>query len=90
MATQLASVFEQLLERALQLPLHQRIELAEALFESVDDEDPAALESAWAEEIKRRVEEVNSGDAELIPADVVFARARAHVDKVASARALAR
>ena len=90
MATQLVSVFKELLERALQLPIHQRIELAEALFDSVDDEDPVALEASWTEEIKRRVEEVESGEAELIPADVVFARARAQVDKIASTRALAR
>lgn len=85
MATRLEATPQQLLERALRLPIQQRIDLAEGLFDSVDEEDPAALEAAWAEEIKRRVEEIDSGEAELIPADVVFARTRARLTQISDA-----
>jgi putative addiction module component (TIGR02574 family) len=34
------------------------------------------IEAAWAEEIKRRLEEVESGTAKLIPAEEVFAEIR--------------
>ncbi|HEX2078632.1 MAG TPA: addiction module protein [Longimicrobium sp.] len=87
--------YEQLLEKALALTPEQRIQLAQELLESVewedeDDEDPAAVEAAWADEIKRRVEELDSGLAEPTPAAEVFARARERVRAVADAHASAR
>jgi hypothetical protein len=35
------------------------------------------VEAAWAEEIQRRVEEIQNGTVELIPADEVMAGLRA-------------
>lgn len=70
----------------LRLPSHERRGLAEDLFVSVDDEDPVEFEAAWAEEIKRRVEEFDAGTAELIPAEQVFADALARVEQIAKAR----
>lgn len=81
---------DELREKALELPAHERIELAHDLLDSVDDaredEDPAEVEAAWADEIKRRVEEVDTGVAETAPAAEVFARARAQVRAIAEAR----
>jgi putative addiction module component (TIGR02574 family) len=37
--------------------------------------DPA-VEAAWAEEVKRRIDELDSGRVQGIPAEQVFARAR--------------
>lgn len=74
---------QELREQMMELPPHQRVELAYELFESVDedelDEDPAAVEAAWADEIKRRVDEYDAGLVTGIPADEVFAKARALV-----------
>ena len=36
----------------------------------------ASVDEAWAEEIKRRMEELDSGKVQAIPAEQVFARAR--------------
>jgi putative addiction module component (TIGR02574 family) len=83
MATVLSMTWEQLLEKALQLPSADQEQLARALYENLadededDDEDPAEVEAAWAEEIERRVEEIRNGTVETIPADVVFAEMRA-------------
>ncbi len=85
MATQLDLTVEQLLAQALHLPVDQRIELGETLIDSVDEEDPSALETAWAAEMKRRAEEIDSGEAEMAPTGVVLAHARARVEQVASA-----
>jgi putative addiction module component (TIGR02574 family) len=41
------------------------------------DETPSDVEAAWAEEIKRRIDELDAGLVSSIPADEVFARARA-------------
>jgi putative addiction module component (TIGR02574 family) len=87
--------YEQLLEKALTLTPEQRINLAHELLDSVewedeDEDDPAAVEAAWADEIKRRVEELDSGLAETTPAAEVFARARERVRAIADMRATAR
>lgn len=47
----------------------------EAPSAAADDSDD--VEHAWAEEIQRRLAEVDAGTAELIPAEVVFAELRA-------------
>jgi putative addiction module component (TIGR02574 family) len=86
MATQVSMTLEELREKALQLPPHERIELAEDLFESVDDEDPAAVEAAWADEIQRRAEDFDAGRAESSSIADVIGRAREHVKRVAEAR----
>ena len=36
----------------------------------------AAIDQAWAEEAERRVDEIDSGKARLIPGEEVFARLR--------------
>jgi len=49
--------------------------LAEELLATVQEVDSAA-EAAWDEGIKRRIEEIDSGKAKLIPAEEVFAEVR--------------
>lgn len=71
---------EQLEAEALDLPLRERARLAHRLLISLDketDEDAAAVEQAWEEEIRRRVADLEAGTAELIPAEQVLAELRA-------------
>jgi putative addiction module component (TIGR02574 family) len=65
---------------ALELSAEERAALAERLILSLDeptDENPADVERAWEEEIRRRHAEVEAGTAELIPAEQVLAEVRA-------------
>lgn len=55
---------ESILQGALELSPTDRLEIAEQLFESVEGE--AGAEQAWAEEIARRVEAIDSGKVELM------------------------
>jgi putative addiction module component (TIGR02574 family) len=77
----LSEAAEHLLDQALLLSIYERSTIARLLYESIadeeDDEDPAEVEAAWAEEIKRRVEEIRTGAVEGIPAEEVFAEMRA-------------
>jgi putative addiction module component (TIGR02574 family) len=41
-----------------------------------------ALEKAWTQEIRRRVEEIKSGKAKAIPADEAMAKARRALHKI--------
>jgi len=64
---------EQVREAAMSLSPDQREDLAEALFASLptDPED----EAAWTSEIARRIEDLRTGKAKLIPAEDVFREA---------------
>jgi len=69
------SLIDELSRKARALPPEERIRLAEELLSSVQDSDEE-IEAAWAEEIVRRLEEVENGTAKLIPAEEVFAEIR--------------
>ena len=71
----MSSLIDELSRKARALPPEQRIRLAEELLSSVQDSDEE-VEAAWAEEIERRLEEVENGTAKLIPAEEVFAEIR--------------
>jgi putative addiction module component (TIGR02574 family) len=73
---------DQLEATALDLPREERARLAQSLLESLDDdaaEDQDVVEAAWLEEIEHRVAQLESGAAELIPAEQVFAEVRARL-----------
>jgi len=54
----------------------ERARLAEALTESLREAMPSEIEAEWEAEIKRRVEAYERGEATVIPAEDVFAKAR--------------
>ena len=65
---------QRLLDEARQLPPDEREWLAECLL--IDDENVSAaeVEAAWGDEIKRRLDEIDSGSVKMIPGDEVMAR----------------
>ncbi len=71
----MSDLVEELSHKARTLPPEDRVRLAEELLASVQEPD-AEVDAAWAEEIKRRIAEIDSGKAKLIPADEVFAEVR--------------
>ncbi len=65
----------ELLKKALALPPQARAALAGSLLESLDDDPPdPGVEAAWDEEIKRRIEEIDSGKVQMIPYEEVRRR----------------
>jgi len=58
-----------LLEEAIKLPEDARADLAAALIESLDVERDPNVESAWSEEISRRLRDYESGAVKPIPWD---------------------
>jgi putative addiction module component (TIGR02574 family) len=66
---------------AMKLDAKKRARLAARLIESLREEEeklpPEEWERLWAEEAERRLEELRQGKAKEIPAEEVFARARA-------------
>ena len=66
---------EQLEAAALSLSPEERARLAERLLASLED-DPE-ITAAWVAEARRRNEEIEAGRVVPIPAEEVFAKARA-------------
>lgn len=71
----MTTLVEELSRKALALSPGERVQLAEALLATVQDVD-AEAEAAWDEEIQRRILDIDSGNAKLIPAAEVFADVR--------------
>jgi putative addiction module component (TIGR02574 family) len=69
------SQFEDIEEEALKLTAEERAHLADRLLASLSED--AEAEEAWAIEVERRVADIESGRAHLVPAAEAIARARA-------------
>ena len=71
----MTDLVDELTRKARALSPEERVRLAEELLATVQEVDPQ-VEAAWDEEIRRRIEEIDSGKANLIPAEEVFAEVR--------------
>lgn len=62
---------EQLISSALQLSVSERAEVANAILASlqpeVDGDSLADIQDAWSEEIRKRVDDIDSGRVKTIP-----------------------
>ena len=72
----MSTLVEELSARAKTLPPEDRARLAEELLDSLHEASDADAEVAWEREIERRVAEIESGAAMLIPPEEVHAQAR--------------
>ena len=67
---QITPQVSELLEKALTLSAQERGLLIDRLVESLDDAPvEEGVEEAWADEIKRRVDDVRSGRVETVPGE---------------------
>jgi putative addiction module component (TIGR02574 family) len=58
---------DELLQKAMTLPLEARAELACSLIDSLDETVDEDAELAWQQEVVRRVDEIRSGKVKTIP-----------------------
>ncbi len=72
----MSALLDELSKKAKQLALEERVQLAQELIESVDQEADPEIESAWESEIASRISKYERGEAKLIPATEVFEAAR--------------
>lgn len=68
--------YDELVREARLLSDEERAQLADALLESLRGEKNSEIESAWAAEIERHVASYERGEASLVTAEDVFAKAR--------------
>lgn len=72
---------EELFREAAGLPEAERAELAGKLLESIEGEPEEGVEAAWAEEVERRVRQIETGEVKTIPWDEVRAKLHARLNE---------
>jgi len=77
----MAIVADKVFDDALSLPSDARVVLVERLLESLNLPTQAKIDRLWAEEAERRISQIDQGDVDLIPGDVVFAKIRQKYQK---------
>jgi putative addiction module component (TIGR02574 family) len=75
------TVTAKLTEELLSLPCEDRIRIVERLLESLNAPADNEIEQAWAIEVERRINELNSGTVRSIPGEEVFADIRQRLGK---------
>ena len=78
--TQITPQASEVLEKALSLSTEERGFLIDRLIQSLDGGPPEeGVEEAWGEEVKRRVDDIRSGKAEMVSGDEVRRRLAARL-----------
>lgn len=72
----MSSNLDQLTADAMKLPLRDRVQLAQRLVSTLDDEVETDTEALWFAEAERRLEELRSGKVQGIDSDDAFRIAR--------------
>jgi putative addiction module component (TIGR02574 family) len=71
----------QVLREALALSPKARADIARTLLRSLDASEEPGVDAAWAVEVERRLHEIESGEAKLIPWERVRRRLEATVGR---------
>ncbi len=69
-----------IMERAEMLPIDLKLELVDRLLKSISPTQQE-IDEQWKIEVERRIDQVESGEVQLIPGEEVFARIRARARK---------
>jgi putative addiction module component (TIGR02574 family) len=72
----MSSYLDQLTAEAMKLPLRDRVQLAQRLVSTLDDEVESGTDELWFAEAQRRLEELRSGKVKGIDSDEAFGTAR--------------
>ncbi len=72
----MSSNLDQLTADAMKLPLRDRVQLAQRLVSTLDDEIEPDTEPLWFPEAERRLEELRSGKVQGVDSDEAFRTAR--------------
>ena len=71
----MTDLVSELTERAKSLPIEQRARLAEQILATLDPQDED-VDAAWDEEIRKRIEEIETGTVKTVPSEQAFAQVR--------------
>ncbi len=70
----------ELFREASDLPEIERAQLTGMLLDSLESDRDAGIEAAWAEEVERRIRQIDSGEVKTIPWEEVRAKLYARLN----------
>ncbi|MBI1955424.1 MAG: addiction module protein [Acidobacteria bacterium] len=73
--------FEEIAADAMKLPLRDRVRLAQRLVSSLDDQMETDVETLWAAEAERRLQELRTGKVQGIEAAESFRKAHEALER---------
>lgn len=65
---------QRIIDEASKLPKKQQVEVLARLMDVLDQQTPPDVAAAWDAEIKRRIKDIDSGKAKMIPWQTVRKR----------------
>lgn len=68
-------------EQALKLSAFERAQLIDALWQSLDPAEQAAIDSAWLEEAKDRLQAYRQGEVEAVDGETALAELKAKLSE---------
>ncbi|MBU0567494.1 addiction module protein [bacterium] len=72
---------QRVFDEVLSLPVDVRVSLVEKLLGSLNVPTQKEIDELWAREAERRVSQIDTGEAELVPGEQVFSRIREKYQK---------
>ena len=72
---------DEILSAALSLPPNERAILAGHLLESLDAPNQKEIDAAWAEEIEKRIREIDEGKVVTIDGELVMQKLRSRFNR---------
>jgi len=70
------TVADRVVDEVLELPSEVRVSLVNRILTSLNLPTQPEIDRQWAEEAERRVGQLDRGEVELVPGEVVFERIR--------------
>lgn len=77
----MTAITDKVLEEALSLPADIRLNLVEKLIKSLNLPIDKDIDRLWAKEAERRVSQIETGEAGLVPGEKVFSGIRSKYGK---------
>ena len=72
---------DRVIEKVLSLPANIRLNLVEKLITSLNLPINKDIDRLWAEEVERRISQIEAGEVRLVPGEEVFSKIRAKYGK---------
>jgi len=77
----MTAMTDRVTEEALSLPADIRLTLVEKLITSLNLPIDKDIDRLWAEEVERRISQIEAGEVRLVPGEEVFSKIRAKYGK---------
>lgn len=84
----MTTALKEITDSLMTLPQAQRIEVADTLYRTANQDRPEEIEQAWSEEIKRRLDEYHAGKAVVPSEEEVNTRIQKVLDETRQTRLL--